>query len=82
MTTAQQPFSQYLSTYGAETKATRDEADDFAPVVWEPGDGEGDGDHDDDGQGGAAHHPEHTGQHPHPDPGEGGLTNDVELGYW
>ena len=64
--TAQQP----ISTYGAETLTTRDEADDLAPVVWEPGDGEGHGDDVDDGQGGGAHHPVCTGQHPQPDPGE------------
>ena len=67
-TTALQP----ISTCGTETKATRDEANDLAPVLWEPGDGEGHGDDGDDGQGEGAHHPIHTGQQPHPDPGERG----------
>ena len=39
-------------------------------MLWEPGDREGHGDDGDDGQGGGAHHPVHTGQHPNPDPGE------------
>ena len=35
----------------AETKATRDDTDNLAPVLWEPGDGEGHGDDGDDGEG-------------------------------
>ena len=61
---------QTISTCGAKTKTTCNETNDLAPVLWEPGDREGHGDDGDDGQGGAAHHPVHTGQHPHPDPGE------------
>ena len=59
-----------MITSGAEAEPAGDEANDLAPVVWEPGDGERHGDQRDDGQGRGAHHPVHTGQHPHPRPGE------------
>ena len=63
-------MSLIIITSWAQTKPTCNEANNLAPVVWEPGDGEGHGDQRDQGQGGGAHHPIHTGQHPHPHPGE------------
>ena len=59
-----------IVTSWAQTKSTGNEANDLAPVVWEPGDGEGHADKRDQAHGGGAHHPIHTGQQPHPHPGK------------
>ena len=52
-------------TCWGQTKAAGNEADDLAPVVWEPHDGRGHGDDGHHGEGGRAQAAVHHGEAPH-----------------